>query len=113
MIDIKGLHNLDLCALGRGQKYYAQWQDGTWYSTASPEASNAFTEYSSKNGNKLVAIAFGLGDSYFISYGSSLNGLGWSYNLMGYYSSLREFLLDNWDVSVVVSVSFFPTNPPI
>lgn len=100
-IDNKGLNNIQLCSLGVGNRFFVRWKDGGWTSQASTSANRSFTKY----GSQAICVAFGCGDSYFLSHGTNLNALGWAYNLEGYYPTLSQFLSENSTINVLVSHS--------
>lgn len=103
MLDTHGLQNLHLCALGPGGNYYARWLDGYWSCHATPEARKALEESHKKNWT-VVTMSWGYEESYFISYGpeSNLDGLGYDFDLQGFYPRLKAFLATNHGINVQV-----------
>ncbi|KAF5677560.1 hypothetical protein FHETE_1611 [Fusarium heterosporum] len=94
-----GLGNLDICALGPNQQYYARWLDGSWSCqglSGFPETIRNLTT----RGCKIKAISFGFGGSYFVSFELSNGYLDWKHDLKGYYDSLDMFLKEHGNISI-------------
>ncbi|RBR21417.1 uncharacterized protein FIESC28_04954 [Fusarium coffeatum] len=87
-----GLENLDICALGPEQQYYARWLDGTWFcgnvSTVLVQTIKSLTQ----RGFKILTISLGYDDSFFITYELDPEHMGYLYDLRRYYRSLERFL---------------------
>ncbi|KAH7189594.1 uncharacterized protein B0J16DRAFT_117437 [Fusarium flagelliforme] len=87
-----GLENLDICALGPEQQYYARWLDGTWFcgnvSTILVQTIKSLTQ----RGFKILTISLGYDDSFFITYELDPEHMGYLYDLRRYYRSLERFL---------------------
>ncbi|KAH7114770.1 hypothetical protein B0J13DRAFT_681560 [Dactylonectria estremocensis] len=100
-LSLRGLNNLQVCALGPSGFYYARWLDGYWQSWAPAKANEDLTQCH-KGDWKVVAMAWGYGGSYFMSFGleSNMRGLGYRLNLQGFYPKLSEFLNANGNISV-------------
>ncbi|SPO02550.1 related to xylan 1,4-beta-xylosidase [Cephalotrichum gorgonifer] len=88
-IKTRRLRRLAMCALGPRGSYFASWKDGsmTMHGPISAEI-----ESCNAGGREVVAVAFGYGDSYLISYGGNRHTLG---NMKGYYPHLQEFIAQN------------------
>lgn len=86
------LENLDICALGPEQQYYARWLDGTWFcgniSTVLVQTIKRLTQ----RGFKILTISLGYDDSFFITYELDPEHMGYLYDLRRYYRSLERFL---------------------
>jgi hypothetical protein len=94
--------NLDICALGPNQQYYARWLDGSWSCKGSSELAKTIGDLI-KERKKVVAISFGFGESFIVSYELNTGYMGWSYDFRGYYRGLDRFLKSQRNISIHVS----------
>lgn len=80
--------------------------NGIWSSWTSDEINAAVVKCNSYRDSRIVAMAFGYGDSYVISYGtaSNMKQLGNWFDLKGYYPDLYQTLQSNKPLSIYVSV---------
>ncbi|KAG5658581.1 hypothetical protein KAF25_010762 [Fusarium avenaceum] len=91
--------NLDICALGPNQQYYARWLDGSWSCQGSSELARTIRNLI-KEQKKIVAISLGFGESFLVSFELNTGYLGWYHDLQGYYRGLERFLKGHNDISI-------------
>ncbi|KAM0442770.1 hypothetical protein ACHAQK_003826 [Fusarium lateritium] len=91
--------NLDICALGPNQQYYARWLDGSWSCKGSSELAQTIRNLIKKQ-NKIVAISLGFGESFLVSYELNTGCLGWQHDFQGYYRGLDRFLKTHSNISI-------------
>lgn len=84
-------NNLDICALGPNQQYYARWLNGSWYCKASTNFIKAIREINSRN-CKVTTVSFGFGKSYFITFEDRAGRTLRKTDFQEYYPSLDKFL---------------------
>ncbi|KAJ5106053.1 hypothetical protein NUU61_003400 [Penicillium alfredii] len=110
-LGLNGIGNLEFCVLGSGQRCFARWLNGIWSSWTSDEINTAVVKYNSYRDCRIVAMAFGYGDSYVISYGtaSNMKQLGNWFDLKGYYPDLYQTLQSNKPLSIY-AIALDPTS---
>ncbi|KAF0639312.1 hypothetical protein FPSE5266_10285 [Fusarium pseudograminearum] len=89
-----GLNAVRLCAFGPGpgERYYTGWDEFRIYS-CSPKFTKAMKSIKNNSSiGSVIAVAFGHGSSFLVSYGFENGHLGWTHDLQGYYPSLNRFL---------------------
>ncbi|SPJ82037.1 uncharacterized protein FTOL_09442 [Fusarium torulosum] len=91
--------NLDICALGPNQQYYARWLDGSWSCKGSSKLARTIQNLI-KERNKIVAISLGFGESFLVSYERNTGYLHCSHDLRGYYRGLDRFLKSHTNISI-------------
>ncbi|KAJ3524909.1 hypothetical protein NM208_g11865 [Fusarium decemcellulare] len=102
-LSVYGCENLDVCALGPDQSYYARWRTGSWSCWGSNEIIDAIEDACRKErGYDMLEISLGYGGSYLISYGEEDRpwALRLKYDLKGYYPKLQQFLSENQDLNI-------------
>ncbi|KAF4456348.1 P-loop containing nucleoside triphosphate hydrolase protein [Fusarium austroafricanum] len=105
-----GPNILDIYALGPNGQYYARWLDGSWYC----KGSSLFIEairYIYDIGHTVIAISFGYGESYFISYQSPNGAIRRKWAFHGNYPMLSKFLTDRKNLSLTTSVYAVTLDP--
>lgn len=104
-LNFNGLGNLEFCALGTDQFYYARWKGGNLSYWATDEQEALFEECT-QEGHSIIAASFGYGHSIVLSYGfpdKVQKHLGYAYRLQGYYPVLANFLRESGPLSIAVS----------
>ncbi|QPC71022.1 hypothetical protein HYE68_001774 [Fusarium pseudograminearum] len=89
-----GLNAVRLCAFGPGpgERYYTGWDEFRIYS-CSPKFTKAMKSIKNNSSiGSVIAVAFGHGSSFLVSYGFENGHLGWTHDLQSHYPSLNRFL---------------------
>ncbi|KAM3511441.1 hypothetical protein MY11210_004933 [Beauveria gryllotalpidicola] len=107
-IEDRGVDNLEFCILGRQQRHFARWLNGSscWHTT-----NDAMSAKIKEYGSQIRALAFGYDDTYLLSHGNAQppRGLGWALDLKGHYPQLSSWLDEDRSVSIVAVALDFDT----
>lgn len=101
-------NNLMLCALGPNHHYFVQFLNFQWRVWGPKRATGEILGICKSEDKKIVAMAWGYGDSYLISYS---HGRQWTADLGGYYPDLYKFLATAPIGRIMVNHIISPTQP--
>ncbi|QPC59518.1 hypothetical protein HYE67_001749 [Fusarium culmorum] len=108
-----GLNAVRLCAFGPGpgERYYTGWDEFRIYS-CSPKFTKAMKSIKNNSSiGSVIAVAFGHGSSFLVSYGFESGHLGWTHDLQGYYPSLNRFLKNQKELGNKISIHAATLDP--